>query len=218
MNYQFIANTALFQGVSAQEAKDMLRCLSAVTKFYKKEQPVYRAGGNISAMGLVLSGSVNIVKHDVWGNRSILVHAGPGQVFGETYACLRDEPIMVDVVAAEGTEILFLDVNRVMETCSASCSFHNRLIRNLVYTLASRNQTLTSKMDHITPRSIRERLLSYLSSQAMRKGSYSFTIPFNRQQLAEYLSVDRSALSNELSKLQKEGLLTYQKNYFTLQL
>ncbi len=216
MNYLFISNTALFQGVSAQETEAMLKCLSAVTKKFEKNQTVYGMGDQISSMGLVLSGSVNIVKHDIWGNQAILDHVHKGNFFAETYACLEKEPLMVDVIAAEKAEILFLNINRVMGICSSSCTFHSRLIHNLVYTLAKKNLALTSKMDHITPRSIRDRVLSYLSAQAVRNGGRVFEIPFNRQQLADYLSVDRSALSNELSKLQKEGVIDFQKNRFRL--
>lgn len=218
MNYFFIADTILFQGMSPAETEQMLTCLSAKTKKFEKNQAICRIGDRISAMGLVLSGAANIIRHDVWGNQAILDHVQRGQVFGETYACLREEPMMVDVIASEKTEILFLAVNRVMETCSSNCSFHSRLIRNLIYTLAKRNLALSSKMDHITPRTIRDRVLSYLSAQSVRQGSYTFEIPFNRQQLADYLSVDRSALSAELSRLQKEQRISFQKNKFTLHL
>lgn len=218
MNYSFISKTLLFQGISAEETRASLDCLSAVQKRFKKNQTVYHRGDCVSNIGLVLAGAVNIVKYDIWGNQAILDHVCGGQMFGETYACLQGEPLTVDVIAAEETEILFLDVNRVMKTCSSSCSFHSRIISNLVYILAKRNQNLTSKMDHITPRTIRERVLSYLSAQAVKSGSCSFEIPFNRQQMADYLSVDRSALSIELSKLQKEGLISFQKNKFELYL
>ncbi|MCB6993984.1 Crp/Fnr family transcriptional regulator [bacterium 210820-DFI.6.37] len=218
MNYPFISKTSLFQGIPAEETKAALDCLSAVKKSFEKNQTVYYRGDRVSDIGLVLSGAVNIVKHDIWGNQAILDHVRGGQMFGETYACLQGEPLAVDVIAAERSEILFLNVNRIMKTCPSSCGFHNKIISNLVYTLAKRNQTLTSKMDHITPRTIRERVLSYLSAQAVKKESCSFEIPFNRQQMADYLSVDRSALSIELSKLQKEGVISFHKNKFDLYL
>lgn len=218
MDYFFISKTILFEGMTPIETEQMLTCLSAKTKQFDKNQAVCRIGDRISAMGLVLSGAVNMIKHDVWGNQAILDHVRQGQVFGETYACLKEEPLAVNVIAAEKTEILFLEVSRVMEICSSNCTFHSRLIRNLIYTLARRNLALTSKMDQITPRTIRDRVLSYLSAQAVRQGGYTFEIPFNRQQLADYLSVDRSALSSELSKLQKEKRISFQKNRFTLHL
>lgn len=216
MNYSFIAKTMLFHGMTPGEAEEMLECLSARTKNFDKNQTVCSMGEPVTDMGLILSGSVNLIKHDVWGNRAILEHIPKGQVFGEAYACLKEEPLLIDVTAAEQSEILFLNAGRIMETCPVSCSFHSRLIRNLVHTLAKRNLTLIGKMDHITPRTIRDRVLAYLSAQAVRQGSYTFEIPFNRQQLADYLSVDRSALSAELSKLQRENLIDFRKNKFTI--
>lgn len=216
MNYIFIAKTMLFHGMTPEETEQMLGCLSARTKKFDKNQTVCSMGEPITDMGLILSGSVNLIKHDVWGNQAILEHIPKGQVFGEAYACLKEEPLMIDVIAAQQSEILFLNAGRIMETCPVSCSFHSRLIRNLVHTLAKRNLTLTGKMDHITPRTIRDRVLAYLSAQAVKQGSYTFDIPFNRQQLADYLSVDRSALSAELSKLQKENLICFRKNKFTI--
>lgn len=216
MNYDFISKTGIFCGISSQDAASMMKCLQTYTRQYKKGEAVYRAGEQIDAMGLVLSGSVTIEQNDVWGNQSILDNAGRGQVFAETYACAPGEPLMVDVIAAEDTEILFLNTARVIKTCSSACEFHNRLVRNLLAVMASKNLNLTRKISHITPKSIRSRLLSYLSYQAIRQGTYQFEIPFNRQQLADYLCVDRSAMSNELSKMQKEGLLSFYKNKFHL--
>lgn len=216
MDYNFISSTPLFCGMDVEETEGILSCLSVAAKTYEKKETVFHMGDTIASMGLVLSGAVNIVKHDVWGNQMILDHVQKGQVFGETYACLEGERLMAEVVAVEKTDILFLEAGRVIRTCSAGCSFHSRLIHNLIDILARRNLTLTSKIDHITPRLIRDRVLSYLSSQAVRAGACSFQIPFNRQQLADYLSVDRSALSNELSKLEKEGILTFKKNDFVL--
>ena len=167
-------------------------------------------------MGILLSGSVSIENDDVWGNKSILDKIGPGQVFAETYACVPDEPLMISIVATEPTEILFLDMSRVLNICSNACGFHNQLIRNLLSVSLQKNLSLSRRIFHTSSKSIRGRLLSYLSFQATQQGSYDFQIPFSRQQLADYLSVDRSALSNELGKMQKEGLLRVERNHFTL--
>lgn len=164
----------------------------------------------------MLSGSVSIENDDVWGNKSILDKVGPGQVFAETYACVPGEPLMVSVVAAEDTEILFLDVSRALDGCSNACGSQSRLLRNLLSISARKNLHLSRRIFHTSSKSIRGRLLSYLSFQAAQHGSNDFEISFNRQQLADYLSVDRSAMSNELSKMQRDGLLTVNRSHFTI--
>ncbi len=216
MDYTFLSGTALFRGVSPEEVRTMLDCLKAENRKYQRGAAVYHAGDVVSAIGLVLSGSVSIENDDVWGNKSILDKIGPGQVFAETYACIPGEPLMVSVVAAENTEILFLDVSQALNTCSKTCGFHNKLIRNLLSVSARKNLHLSRRIFHTSSKSIRGRLLSYLSFQAAQQGSNDFEISFNRQQLADYLSVDRSAMSNELSKMQKDGLLKVNRSHFTL--
>ena len=216
MDHLFLSNTLLFRGISPGEVKTMLTCLNAETRQYPRGAAIYYVGDVISSLGLVLSGSVSIENDDVWGNKSILDHAQPGQVFAETYACVPGEPLMISVVAAEPCEILFLDVGRMLRVCSNSCGFHNRLIRNLLTIASQKNLNLSRRIFHTSSKSIRGRLLSYLSFQARQHGSRDFIIPFNRQQLADYLSVDRSALSNELSKMQREGLLRFDRNHFCL--
>lgn len=214
---EFDVTTAeIFHGISEEEVKGMLDCLSAIRRCYKKEEYIYRMGEQITTVGLVVRGSVQIVKEDYWGNRRILSVAGAGELFGESYACLPGEPLMVSVVTAEPAEVLFLDVKRVLTTCSSACAFHSRLVYNLLAVLAGKNLVLTRKIDHMGQKSIREKARSYLSYYAGKMGSQTFEIPFNRQQLADYLAVDRSGLSVELSKMQKEGILSYHKNRFTL--
>lgn len=216
MNYIFLSNTTLFRDVPPEEVPVMLDCLGAKTRKYPRGEVIYRAGDVITSMGLVLSGSVSIENDDVWGNRSILDRIGPGQVFAETYACIPDEPLMVNVVAAEATEILFLDMSQVLYSGSDAHSFHSKLIRNLLTISSQKKLILSRKIFHTSSKSIRGRLLSYLSFQAIQHGSCDFEISFNRQQLADYLSVDRSAMSNELSKMQRDGLLRVARNHFTL--
>lgn len=216
MNYSFLVHTALFRGTNEKEAKEMLGCLGSFEKSYNKGAMILRVGDCTDDMGMVLSGSVNIEIDDLWGNKTILGHVQAGQLFAETYACIPGEPLMVSVVAAEKSEILFLNAARLLTTCQNSCANHNKLIRNLLQISASQNLSLSRRSLHTSSKSIRGRLLSYLSEQAKQSGSYQFTIPFNRQQLADYLGVDRSALSNELSKMQKEGLLAFEKNHFSL--
>ena len=212
MNFLFLTKTLLFRGVTQLEVEEMLQCLGAYTKTFQKGESIYCAGEMIECMGLVLSGSVYIENNDIWGNKSIISHVETGQIFAETYACIPGEPLMVHVIAAEKTEVLFLNTARLLRTCSNSCAHHNKLIKNLLQISAQKNLSLSRKIMHTSSKSIRGRLLSYFSEQAVQSGSCQFTLPFNRQQLADYLGVDRSAMSNELSKMQKDGLITYNRN------
>ncbi|MDO4754407.1 MAG: Crp/Fnr family transcriptional regulator, partial [Bacillota bacterium] len=177
---------------------------------------IFRTGEVIYRIGLVLEGSVNIVVHFFWGNSNIFGHIEKGKIFGEAYAAIPGKELPCDVVAAEDSKILFLDFKKIMTTCPNCCAFHTRIIHNIVRISASKNINLSSRMMLIAPKSIRDKLLSYLSEQAMEHANANFSIPFSRQQLEDYLGVDRSALSNELSKMQKDGLITYQKNHFIL--
>ena len=216
MDYKLISQSELFQGIDENEIKELLHCLGAVKRTYQKGEFIYSAGEPIPAMGMVLSGNVQIEQTDFWGDTTIFGNAGPGQIFGETYACLPKEPSMVDVIASKESEVLLLQAEKVLYTCPSSCTFHNRLIHNLLSVLASKNLTLSRKITHISPKSIRERMMSYLSFQAICHGNREFDIPFNRQQLAGYLNVDRSALSHELSKMQQDGLISFKQNHFIL--
>lgn len=216
MNYQFLAKTILFRGMTPDEAQEMISCLRSFTKTYKKGEIVYHMGERISYLGLILSGSVNIENDDFWGHKSILSHVQTGQIFAETYACISGEPLMVTVTASEDTEILFLNVEHLFTTSTNSCAHHNKLIGNLLQVMAQKNLALSRKILHTSSKTIRGRLLSYLSQQALQNGCSRFAIPFNRQQLADYLNVERSALSNELSKMKAEGILDYEKNNFNI--
>lgn len=216
MKKYHLSNTSLFRGFTEEETKSVLKCLSAVQKSYKKEEYIFHMGDTITSVGLVLSGSVQVIRDDYWGNRQIMAGIGEGQIFGESYACAKGEPLMVGVIAAEHTQVMFLEVGKLLTVCSIACQYHSRLIQNLLTVIAGRNLTLTTKIDHMSKKTIREKVLSYLSYQAGKQGESRFEIPFNRQQLADYLAVDRSALSAELSRMRKEKLLLFDRNRFTL--
>lgn len=216
MNLQFLSNTTLFRGLQTDEIRSVLTCMNAQEKSYRKGEVLCRAGESVSSMGMVLSGSANIVVNYYWGGSNIFGHVGPGELFAESYAAIPGRELLADVIADEPTEVLFLPFLRLTETCAQSCPFHNRVIHNLLQIMARKNLHLSVRMMHTASRSIRNRLLSYLSEQAVQNGSSQFTIPFSRQQLADYLGVDRSALSNELSKMQRDGLITYKRNRFAL--
>ena len=194
----------------------MLDCLRTEEKKYKKGEMILRMGDTVSSLGMVISGSVLIENDDIWGNRSILDQIGPGQIFAETYACVTGEKLMVNVAAATDVKVLFFHIERVIETCPQSCQFHGRLIKNLLAISAQKNLSLSRRIFHTSPKTIRAKLLSYLSDQALIYGKNEFDIVFNRQQLADYLGVDRSAMSSELSRMQKDGLIKVKRNHFEL--
>ena len=216
MNYSSLVKTALFKGISQEELQSVLQCLNSTTQTYKKGEVIYRSSQVVEAVGLIVYGGVNIEYDDIWGNRSLLNHLERGEVFAETYACIPGEALMVNVVACEETCVLFLNTTQLLTTCTSACSHHNKIIRNLLEVSAEKNLSLSRRIFHTSAKTIRGRLMSYLSYQSMQEKKYSFTIPFNRQQLADYLGVDRSAMSNELGKMQREGLIEFDKNYFVL--
>ena len=217
MDFVQISKTVLFQGTRPEDAEAMLKCLEAREKQFQKDETIYYVGDRVSELGLVLSGSVLIENDDLWGNRSILDRIGPGQIFAETYACVPGEKLLVTVTAAEKTEVLFLNVGKILRVCTNACRFHARLIRNLLTLSARKNLNLSRRIFHTSAKSIRGRLLSYLSWQAVKQGSREFDIPFNRQQLADYLGVDRSAMSAELGKMKREGLIQVDRSHFRME-
>jgi len=216
MDLSFLSNTALFRGDTPEEIESMLKCLGAEERSFQRGETIMRAGVPAEAMGMVLSGSVSIESDDVWGNKSVLSAVGPGQVFAETYACIPGAPMMVSAVALADCCILFMNTAKLLQTCPQACSHHVKLIRSLLQISSQKNLSLSRRIFHTASKSIRGRLLSYLSFQAENQGSYEFTIPFNRQQLADYLSVDRSAMSSELGKMSREGLIQVDRNRFRL--
>lgn len=185
------------------------------TDKYRKGAVIFGTGSVVTDIGLVLSGSVRIEHTDLWGNKSILGIIPAGGVFAESYACLPDEPMMVDAAANENCDVLFINVPRLFTPCPA-CNSQNRLIQNLVMISAGKNLQLSRRSLHTSPKTIRERLFSYFSHQVSAQGSNKIVIPFDRQQLADYLNLDRSALSKELGKMRSDGMIEYNKNTFVI--
>lgn len=211
-----LKNTNMFQGMHEKEISAILHCLSARTVNYKKNEFILRSGEQVHTVGMVLVGLVLIANEDVWGNRNIISEISPGMIYAESYACLSSVPAEISVIACEDTTVMLFDISNILTVCPSACIYHTRLIQNLLSIIASKNMLLTKKMDYLTKKTIREKLLSYLSSESLKAGQRTFTIPFNRQELADYLCIDRSALSNEISKLQKDEILICKKNKFTL--
>jgi CRP-like cAMP-binding protein len=216
MDYLFLSKTLLFRGIAPEAIPETLSCLGADVRRYKKGSCIFHSGDIVHSIGLVLSGQIQIEYDDLWGNRSILYSIQPGQVFAEAYACLPGQTMMVDAVAVSNAEVLLLNVEQLLRFSQNACSYHNQLIHNLLSISAHKNLNLSRRVFFTASKNIRGRLQSYFSEQAARSGKTDFSIPFNRQQLADYLNVDRSALSTELGKMRREGLLDFQKNHFRI--
>lgn len=211
-----LRTSGIFFGISEEETEKMLHCLEVRPETYQKDEYILRAGDRVEAFGVVITGKVMIIQEDFWGNRNILAAVGAGHCFAETFACSPGAVLNVSVIAETNVQVLFLNVKRILTTCPSTCSHHSRMIRNLLSELAEKNLRLNEKITHLGQRSRRAKILSYLSAEAQRHGSAEFDIAFSRQQLADYLSVDRSGLSMELSRMQEEGLLEYRKKHFVL--
>ena len=214
--YAALAECPLFEGIDTVDLQSMLGCLGANTVSVKKGQALFREGDSTIYIGIVLSGSGQIIREDYYGNRSIMAHIGPKQLFGESYAFSGAPTLPVSIIADEDTNVLLLDSRRVSTCCSSACAFHNQVIYNLLRLVAQNNLLLHQKIQITSKRTTREKLMAYLLSQAKRQGSNAFTIPYDRQELADYLEVDRSGLSAEISKLRREGILECEKSDFRL--
>ena len=207
-------NLILFRGMSMKEFNLCIQELRGRVKKYKKGQIIFHAGSTTPTMGVVLSGSVTIESNDAWGNRTMLSLVGEKEFFAETYALLKDEVMLVDVVTNEDSEILLLNLDSIRD--GANYTWAKKLTANLLTISTKKNLHLSGRSFHTAPKSIRGRVLSYLNSVSLQKHQSSFDIPFDRQQLADYLNVERTALSKELGKMEKEGLIEFHKNHFTI--
>lgn len=206
---------SLFAGLTQDEIAAILPCLSARQTGFRRGQFLLRAGDEVRFAGVVLAGEVELLQEDFWGNRNLLAAVGPGELFAEAFACAHAvSPVSVQCTT-DGS-VLYLNVRAVFSPCEKACAQHKTLSQNLIRVLAEKNMQLNEKAGFLSQRTTREKLLAYLSAQARRAGSASFRIPFDRQQLADYLSVNRSAMSAELSNMQRDGLLRTDRSCFTL--
>lgn len=209
-------NSPLFAGISQSDMTPMLHCIGYRIQTFSKGQIVSLEGERLKHIGILLAGSVDMVKEDLWGNKTMLVRIYTNEVFGETFACSQDNLSVVTFVVSEDAKILFMPFSRVMHSCTMACAFHHRLIENMVQIIAQKNRNLMHKVEVVSKRSIREKILAYLSIQAQVHHSRYFEIPLGRVELAEYLCVDRSALTRELAKMKEAGLIDYHKNCFRI--
>lgn len=215
MDTNQLRTSALFRGMSEEEIKAALDTLSGGEKTYSKGSVILHAGDRARQMGMVLAGSVTIESNDIWGTRTILSYVGKGHFFAEAYAWLENEPLLVDAVANEDCRILFIRISDLNRRTPYN-AWRSKLMQNLLTIAAHKNLVLSGRSFHVSSKTIRSRVMSYLNTISLQKGSREFDIPFDRQQLADYLSVERTALSKELGKMQKDGLIQYKLNHFVL--
>ena len=206
----------LFFGIGDEDLLRMLTCLGARVDSFDKKYTILGEGSPASYIGIVLSGSVQVIQMDYFGNRSILGNLGQGQVFAEAFACAEIAALPVSVIANDPCEIMLIQARHIMQTCENHCGFHRQLIFNLMKDMAEKTILFHRKMEITSKRTTREKLMTYLMQTAKEVGSDTFRIPFDRQELADYLEVDRSGLSAEIGKLKKEGILETEKNLFRI--
>ena len=214
--FDILRECPLFDRIGDESLKEMLGCLNAKERSYKKGDAVFAEGDKAKYLGIVLEGSVHLVRVDYYGNRSILANIEPPQLFGEAFACAGLKSLPVDAVAAADTRILLLDAQRIARPCGNACPCHGQTILNLLHIVAKKNLVLHQKIEITSKRSTREKLMTYLLLQAKNAKSHTFTVPYDRQELADYLEVDRSGLSAEISKLRNEKVLECRRSTFTL--
>jgi CRP-like cAMP-binding protein len=210
-----INKASLFMNLSNEEITSFLSCARKKIRQYKKGEVIFLAGNITDTIGIILEGTCHIIREDYWGNKTIINEIKKSGVIGEVFA-IQQIPLENTVTARTDVTVMFLSIKTVLNPCSKSCSFHNEIIKNLIVILAKKTMVMNRKLEHITKRSMKDKILSYLSSMSEIKNSRTFEIPYNRTELSEFLCVDRAALSKELSRLQTEGIISYKKNEFTL--
>lgn len=214
--FEVLRKCPLFNNIEDENLIELLGCLGAKVECYGKKETIIAEGNPAKYLGIVLKGSVQVIRIDYYGNRSIVTGAAPSEVFAEAFACAEVKSIPINVIANELCEIMLIDCCRILHSCSNACGFHQQMIFNLMKDVATKSIIFHQKLEIISKRSTREKLMAYLLLFAKKIGRNSFDIPFDRQELADYLEVDRSGLSAEISKLRKEGIISSNRKHFEL--
>lgn len=215
-HFNVLRKCRLFDKIDDANLVKMLGCLGAKIESFDKKYTIFAEGSPAKYIGIVLSGSAQVIQVDYYGNRSILIEVEPSEMFAEAFACAETEAMPVSVVANEPCEVMFIDCSHILHTCSNNCGFHQQMIFNLMKDLATKTIAFHKKVEITSKRSTREKLITYLSIYAKKVNSNKFEIPFDRQELADYLEVERSGLSAEISKMKKDGIIDCDKNRFVL--
>lgn len=206
----------LFQEIEEENLVAMLGCLGAKVSNVRKHEVIFQEGATARFLGIILSGAVQMVQDDFYGNRTIVTQIEENRVFGESFACAGVTSLPVSFIASKDCEIMLIDCSRITNTCCNACAFHKQIIFNLLQLVAKKNLDFHQKIEITSKRTTREKLMTYLLSVAKQTGSSSFSIPYNRQGLADYLGVERSAMSAEIGKLRKDGIIECHKNLFEI--
>lgn len=212
--FELIKDNALFSSIGYSDFEKMFQCIEVRIQKYNKDDIILLSGDKINFIGLILSGEIKIIKEDMNGNITIFTELGISELFGEVFACAEINYSPVTVQASKKSEILFINYKKIITTCSSACTFHSRLIENMLRLIAKKNLILNQKIELLSKRTIREKLLLFFDMQ--RGMAKKFTIPYNREEMARYLCVDRSAMSNELCKMRDEGMIQFNKNMFEI--
>ena len=210
-----VKDSILIKGIKTQELSSMLGCLRGVIKKYDKGETVISEGDKLNKFGLLIEGKLQVVQYDYLGNKSVISVIEPKQIFGEAFAYVNKNSSL-DVEAIEKSKVLFLDSDKLSTPCEHCCTFHKQLVKNLLFIISNKNVNLTQKIECMSKRTTKEKLLTFLSLESIKNNSKEFTILLDRQALADYLGVERSAMSAELSKLRKDGIIECEKNWFKL--
>ena len=215
-NLKTLMRTSLFQGVEEIDLEAMLSCLGATERKYRKNDVILLAGTKVTSVGILIEGNAQITRDDAEGNRAILSELEKADLFAEAYVAAGAAEIPVTVIATDHCRIVWIPFSKIIGTCSTACSFHRTLVQNMMRVIATKNILMNEKMRILSCKTTKEKLMTYLADYSERIGKNKFKIPFSRNELADFLSVDRSAMSRELSKLKAEGHLDYHKNEFEL--
>ena len=213
---EYLYTLPLFKGMSKKDVELALKCIGAFQKEYEKDEFVILEEDKVQCVGCVLSGKIHMIREDFWGNQAVLLTIGEKELFGESFACGAQLIASASFVTKEKTKVLFLPFHRVMHTCPHACSYHHKLIVNMVALIAEKNIAFISKIDIMSKKTLKEKIVAYLLMQSSYYHSKYFTIPLGRVQLADYLGVDRSALTRELTRMKEEGFIDFEKNTFRL--
>lgn len=215
-NFEILSKSALFAGINEYDFDALIKCLNGRIIKASKGEPVFLEGDSAQFVGVVCAGSVQVIREDYYGNRSVLAVFKQGELFGEAFSCAGIDKLPVSVIALSDSEVLLLDCRHVLKVCTNSCSFHNQLIQNLLKTMAQKNLVLAHKIRYMSQKTTKEKIMEYLMDQAKQQGSREFIIPYDRQALADYLGVERSAMSAEISRLKKSGQIDTKGSWFCL--
>ncbi len=213
---EILRTNELFNGISAEDTFHMLQCLRVRRHIYKKGNFVLLAGEPFTHIGIVLEGSADILFEDALGRRSILTTIGPGEMFGEGAVTSKVEASPVSIYVTEDSAICFLEYPFMIRGCSKNCDYHSRLVENMLEIMSRKLILMNRKLNYALTRSLRDKIVAYLADEYGTQRKRTFDIGYNREELANYLSVDRSSLSRELAKMKDETLIDFRKSRFTL--